>query len=129
MRIIIILLSFICSIPVFAQKPLVLVYGSLSGDNVAPKIKELIDSNLDIAHIFLHEPHNPRVVQKSDLRRIFIDCGFEQENLDDFESLQQVIKYTKAMAANLCVCGSLYTVGEIRSQILSVEMDPKRPDF
>jgi dihydrofolate synthase/folylpolyglutamate synthase len=115
--------------PSFADRPLVVVYGSLAGPNATHKIEVLLKNGLDIRHIFLHEPQNERALAASALRVMFSDLGFNALQLSEFKNWHDVERCAKKISASIVVCGSLYTVGEIRAQLLSIAMDPEMPTF
>lgn len=115
--------------PQCGQKPLVLLYGSLAGDNAREKVRLMHDSGLDIRGIFLHAPKNPRALPITVLRNLFLEAGYTSHLIQDFHEWSAVIKQAERERAAIVVCGSLYTVGELRALLLSIDMDEKPPNF
>lgn len=106
-------------------QPLILVYGSLKGPHVEEKISLLTRAH-NFQDIFVHMSQNPRRENSDYLKSLF--SGFE-ERIDDFLSWDKVVKRAKETRAAILVCGSLYTVGELRGQLLEVPCDHLIPNF
>jgi dihydrofolate synthase / folylpolyglutamate synthase len=115
--------------PQFHERPLILVYGSLAGQNAEKKVEILINAGLDIRGVFLHQPQNPRALTCHALRTIFEAAGFAQKLIHEFHNWQEIEQCRNIESAAILVCGSLYTVGEIRALLLSIDMDEKMPNF
>lgn len=115
--------------PQFLGKPLVLVYGSLAGTSMADKVTTLLSGRLDICHVFLHAPQNPRAVTVPELRALFESRGIERESISDFSTWSHVSNLAQKRKAAIVVCGSLYTVGEMRSVLLACPKDEVMPNF
>lgn len=113
--------------PSFAGRGLIMVYGSLSGPNAGPKVAMLARVP-GIKQIFLHHPNNHRALSVAELRSLVTEY-FSRDCLCDYSSWAQVVARAREENAAIVVCGSLYTVGEIRSEILGIPMDEKQPNF
>lgn len=113
--------------PSFAGRELIMVYGSLSGSNAGPKVA-MIARMPRIKQIFLHHPNNHRALSVAELRSLFAEY-FSRDCIHDFSSWAQVEACAREKNAAIVVCGSLYTVGEIRSEMLGIPMDEKQPNF
>lgn len=123
------LVNALKSHPQCGQKPLIVLYGSLAGDNAREKVRLLHDNDLDVRGIFLHAPNNPRALPITVLRNLLIEVGYGGQLIQDFHEWSAVIKQAGQERAAIVVCGSLYTVGELRALLLSIEMDEKPPNF
>lgn len=123
------LMDCLKSHPQVSGRPLIVIYGSLHGVGVEEKVKILLNSGLDIVHVFLHQPKNGRAMLLSELRTLFVTHGFVEQKLHELTSWSEVMDKARQEAAAVVVCGSLYTVGEIRGELLSIDMDQKTPDF
>lgn len=115
--------------PHFSRQRLVLVYGSLSGASVLAKIAGLLSSSLAISHVFLHAPRNPRALSHDELRALFEKQGLSASKLSVFSDWNAVVSLAKELDGRVVVCGSLYTIGEIRSEIMHIPMDNDMPNF
>lgn len=113
----------------FKDRPLHIVYGSLSGHNVMPKIDALKKSRLHITRIYLHQPKNARALHREELREAFIRSGFHDAILHDYVSITDVERDAEPRSARVVVCGSLYSVGAIRSELCGIAMDRAVPNF
>lgn len=122
------LTASLMSHPQFNNRPLVMVYGSLDGPNVESKITLLRESGLFFRRIFLHQSNNPRAAECAFLKTLFIRHGFLQEMLEPYSTWEEVQKQARPDAA-IVVCGSLYSVGEIRGRLLSIPVDGRLPNF
>jgi folylpolyglutamate synthase/dihydropteroate synthase len=110
-------------------RPLIVIYGSLHGVGAKEKVQILLNSGLNIVHVFLHQPKNGRAMLLSELKTLFVAHGFFEQNLHELLAWSEVMDKAQQHSAAVVVCGSLYTVGEIRGQLLSIDMDNKTPDF
>ena len=113
----------------FRHQPLVLVYGSLDGPNVEGKITALKASGLPIVRIYIHEPKNLRAINSMDLHKVLTHAGFANDLLRLYASMIDVRQDAQSLNAGIVVCGSLYTVGEIRSEVLGIKMDSMAPIY
>jgi dihydrofolate synthase/folylpolyglutamate synthase len=111
------------------DRPIMMIYGSLTGPNVDGKIAVLKESHLPIERIYLHEPNNARAVSASMLRTALVAGGFTDEMLAHFISMSEVLEEARLLNAAIVVCGSLYTVGEIRGELENIAMDFMAPSF
>lgn len=112
----------------FLNRPVVVVYGSLKGEQAKNKIEILLKSGLKIEAIFIHQPENTRALAIDELKTLFLKTD-PKAKVFAFTALSEVINQAKNLNAVVVVCGSLYTVGALRSLLLSIEMDPKAPSF
>ncbi len=113
----------------FSSQDLMVVYGSLGGANAETKIRVLKDSGLPIRHVFFHQSANARALNCDELARIFNESGFSKDQCSLFISMDQVKGAALKAQAAIVVCGSLYSVGEIRGELLSIEIDRELPIF
>lgn len=107
------------------KQPLILVYGSLQGAYGAEKIALLTEANT-FQDIFLHMSHNPRRESSDYLKTLFPK---PKGKIGDFLSWDALIERAKETKAAILVCGSLYTVGELRGQLLGLPCDHIIPNF
>lgn len=113
----------------FAQRPLVVVYGSLAGHNALQKIEEFLNRELALKHVYLHQPKNPRAMLTADLHELFVSSGFDAKKLASYDNMEAVKTQALTLGASIVVCGSLYTIGEIRGELLSIAIDGEAPNF
>jgi len=113
--------------PEFGQKACVLVFGSLVGQP-HKKIKVLL-KHVRFSHIFIHCSKNPRAERAEDLKRAFLQEGVSENIISSLISFKKVISYAKNQGAYVLVCGSLYTVGEARAELLGLISDAALPNF
>lgn len=111
-----------------SKKPVALVFGSLESPNTREKIALLL-KDLKISSVYLHRPNNNRAEGIEELRRLFKEEGYKEENLHTFADWPALIKEAKKKDEVVLVCGSLYTVGEARSAILGIPQDILQPNF
>lgn len=111
--------------PATKEKPLVVIYGSMGGDNARKKVELL--TSLKPKAVILHQPENPRALGFKDLEKLFIEQGIESK-IYPFEGLEKALKLARDHRAVLLVTGSLYTVGELRGELLSLAKEPV-PNF
>jgi dihydrofolate synthase/folylpolyglutamate synthase len=114
--------------PSIKNQPLLLVYGSLTGATTQEKISLLTEKN-DFHHIFVHMSQNPRAERLENLECLFIEQGVDPEKLSNFSSWDEVIESAQESHSVVLVCGSLYTVGELRGQLLEIASDHLIPNF
>lgn len=124
-----VLMEALKSHELFHNKPLFMVYGSLGGHNVMGKIAALKESGLPFECIYLHEPKNPRAYPREELRDAFIESGFERGQISMFQRMSQTVDDAKTRGASIVVCGSLYSIGELRAELLDIKMDRQGPNF
>lgn len=115
--------------PQCKDKPLILVYGSLAGDNAYEKIELLALSNLNIKQLFLYTSKNPRSLAYDDMVSLYKKAKFLPAKITKFYDWYEVEKTAQNNDAIIAICGSLYTIGEIRSLLLSCPMDEKPSYF
>lgn len=108
----------------FRLKPIVCIYGSMKSDNASKKVELLASIKPEMT--YLHAPNNPRAQGFLELEKIFSEHGLKAE---PFTSLAMAKSKAVAKNAILLITGSLYTVGELRAQLLNIEMDDKNPHF
>lgn len=113
----------------FAHRSLFLVYGSLLSPNSEKKVEKLLSSGLDVRRVYAHQSKNPRAMPQSELCELLMASGLSPQVVYPFVTMQEVIEEAEAKDASVVVCGSLYTIGEIRSEVMSIEMDPEVPKF
>jgi dihydrofolate synthase/folylpolyglutamate synthase len=111
----------------FSQKKIILVFGSLDGQP-SEKIKLLLAYN-HISHIFLHSPNNTRAETQESLRNRFYEYKIKSPMLSNYTNFDTVKKYARKLDSIILVCGSLYTVGEIRAEVLAIRSDTLSPNF
>lgn len=109
------------------ENELVLIYGSLSSANLRAKTELLL--SLKTKHIFLHAPNNPRAESTASLKALMIELGEPAHKLSDFISWPQAEAYAKKHHKTVAVLGSLYTVGELRGDLLGIECDVLKPAY
>ena len=114
---------------ILRENPLLLVYGSLAGDNALAKVELLAQSGLAIRQVMLHQPENPRALLKEELLSLFNRAGFRKDSVLPFRDWPNTLEAARAMSLTIVVCGSLYTVGAIRSKIYGIPQDTKMPSF
>jgi folylpolyglutamate synthase/dihydrofolate synthase len=110
--------------PLVSGRPLIVIYGSLASENAKRKADILMKSKPEV--IIFHEPKNPRAMKVGELKQLF--SGYDVEQLA-FLSLEHATLLCSKRGAALVISGSLYTVGELRAKILSIEMDELAPNF
>ena len=115
--------------PMFIKRPLVVVYGSLKSEHAYDKVRLLANSGLNIARIYVHQSDNERALTVDDLRNLFGRAGVPGELVGGFYDWSSVLAVAKQLSAAVVICGSLYTVGALRSAILGIPMDKKVPNF
>jgi len=111
----------------FNEKACVLVFGSLVGQS-EEKIIELLKIR-HFSHIYIHSPHNPRAQSIDSLTKIFSEARVEKSKLSPFTSFEEIARLAKKLKAFVLVCGSLYTIGEARAQLLEINPDFAAPNF
>ncbi len=114
--------------PSLKHQSMLLVYGSLSGATTQEKISLLTEKN-NFHHIFIHKSQNPRAESVENLEFLFVDQGVDPEKLSRFISWNIVLERAQAKHSVVLVCGSLYTVGELRGQLLEIASDHLIPNF
>lgn len=110
----------------YDKKDKILVYGSLAGPNNHEKIRLILEHNF--SHIILHSPDNIRAMSSKELADIFISFGFNKNALSTFTTWDNIIKKYYP-STSIIVCGSLYTVGAIRSLIYNINCDKLGPNY
>lgn len=112
-----------------SKTPLVIVYGSLRGPNAFTKTKLLAALAPGVKTLFVHSPHNPRAMLNDELRKVCEEAGFLGPLIKTYTDWTAVMACAKIQKALILVCGSLYTVGHIRAEIVGLERDPEMPNF
>lgn len=112
-----------------SKTSLVLVYGSLKGPNAFIKTKLLAALAPSVKTLFVHSPNNPRAMLDDELRTACEEAGFSKQIIKTYTDWTAVMACAKMSGALILVCGSLYTVGHIRAEIMGLERDPEMPNF
>lgn len=115
--------------PLTTRKPITLVYGSLASDHAEEKIRLLKASTLDIRSVYLHQSRNHRALSVNILKELFVAQGFCENDLHMFDSCGPIIDSARQSCDPIIICGSLYSVGEIRAELLGMPVDEILPRF
>jgi dihydrofolate synthase/folylpolyglutamate synthase len=106
------------------NKPLVVIYGSMSGDNALNKIEIL--ASIMPKKVLLHVPRNPRALDINKLKELCLKTGIDNMLFKNLEEAKHIALLHNAV---LVITGSLYTVGELRSALLGITQDEKILNF
>lgn len=106
----------------------VLVYGSLKGDNAQEKLRMAVKLR-KFLKIFLHEPKNHRALSQEKLAQAFLQEGLTKDEFENFSDWTKIKTYARKNNSAILVCGSLYTVGELRARLLALPIDHLAPNF
>ncbi|MCA9507096.1 MAG: hypothetical protein KC505_01580 [Myxococcales bacterium] len=109
-------------------KPLILVFGSLKSANTKEKINLLTAAHTYL-NVVVHLSKNPRREEFDRLEEFFIAAQLAPQKIKEFSSWATLIEQAKKNQANILVCGSLYTVGELRGELLKLPCDHLIPKF
>lgn len=112
----------------FKNKNLNLIYGSMMSPHADEKITMLLNNELFFNNIFLHSPDNPRAQSIDELKNIFNNHSHHFNSIYEFTTMDNILAMTKPNEV-IVVCGSLYTVGDIRASLLDINKDLLSPNF
>lgn len=106
-----------------------LIYSGVLGHDSLEIIKVIKKYSARINKIYLVELKNKRGLSFEKLKENFLIAGFSENILAQFESINAILDKASHDTRFTLVCGSLYLAGEIRSQILPMEVDEELPFY
>lgn len=107
--------------------PLILVFGTLK--SATTKEKTVLVLNNKFAEIVIHVSDNPRRESFLEVSETLMEKGVEREKISLFSTWEEVLAKAQKNRATVLVCGSLYTVGELRAKLLGLPIDHLIPNF
>ncbi|PJF45150.1 MAG: bifunctional folylpolyglutamate synthase/dihydrofolate synthase [Phototrophicales bacterium] len=96
----------------FPEHTLTLVFGAMSDKDVEGMLKKFIDK---AQHFVLTQARSGRAMSPEQLQTIALSIGIAEQQITLAESVEAAITFAKQRQTQLlCICGSLYVVGEAR---------------
>lgn len=109
------------------ESKLMVIFGSLKSATTEEKVALLLEYKFE--EVFIHVSENPRRESYEDLCEIFFKNQVSKDKVFAFSSWDEILLRAQKSRATVLVCGSLYSVGELRAKLLGLHADHLLPNY